>query len=131
MKTLLLSVLVLGALCCSLSQPAFAGTDTWTVGPNCVGVNNSAQHICEFIRTQLRVGADTTPYDQWNIIVAEAGTVTSVKCQTSGTHLFQYMGAFNGDKSNPWTGAHYGNVGICRGWINGSNGPVTITVTYQ
>jgi hypothetical protein len=133
MKTLLLSIIVLGALCCSLSQPAFAGTDSWgPVGPNCVGVQNTAQHICEFIRTQLRIGQSGDPFDQWNLITVEPGVVTDVTCQIAqgATSIFQYMGAL-GNKANPWKGSHYGNVAICRGWINGGNGPVTMTVTYQ
>lgn len=126
-----LGILALGACCCFLfSHPAFAQSDVWTVGPNCVGVQNTDQHRCEFIRTQLFIGQSRDRFDQWNLITVEPGVVTDVTCQTSGTNIFQYLGAL-GDKSNPWKGAHYSNVAICRGWINGGNGPVTMTVTYQ
>lgn len=137
MKTLLLSILVLAALCC-LSQPVFAGTDSWgPVGPNCKGVQDTIQHRCEFVHTQLFVGRDGTPFDQWNLITVESGVVTDVTCQIDprATNIFQYMGVvppeFGGTKANPWKGSHYGDVAICRGWINGGNGPVTMTVTYE
>ena len=137
MKTLVLLVSVLAVVgACfwfTTVRPAYAagGTDVWQVGPNCVGVTNTAQHVCEFAHTQLRVGEDRTPYDQWDLIVIEPGTVTNVTCQIMAPNLMPYTGGFGGAKTNPWAGAHYGNVGICRGWINGGNGPVKVTATYQ
>jgi hypothetical protein len=116
---------------------AAGGTDVWQVGPNCVGVANTAQHVCEFYHTQLLIGGSGDPFDQWDLIVIEPAPVTSVTCQTMGTHLFQYRGAipdrpgWGHSMANPWEGSHYGNVGICRGWINGGNGPVTIRAIYQ
>ena len=121
---------IVGAyFCFSNARPTHAagGSDVWQVGPNCVGVTNTAQHYCDFVRNQLGIA----PYDQWNIVVVEPGKVTGVTCQTTGPNIFQFMGAFNGDKRNPWEGSHYGNVGICRGWINGGNGPVKITANYE
>jgi hypothetical protein len=141
MKRLVLLVSVLVAVGTyfwfSNERPAHAagGTDVWDVGPNCVGVTNTAQHICEFIHTQVIIGASRDPFDQWNVIVVEPGIVTGVTCQTSGSNIFQYMGAvppqYGGTKANPWQGSHYANIGICKGWINGGNGPVKITATYQ
>jgi hypothetical protein len=132
---LLASALAFAGTCFWLSnlRPAHAagGTDTWTVGPNCVGVTNTAQHVCEFAHTQLHVGADPTPYDQWDLIVIEPGIVTSVSCQIMGPNSMPYTAGFGGSKVNPWAGAHYSNVGICRGWINGGNGPIKVTATYQ
>jgi hypothetical protein len=53
----------------------------------------------------------------------------------TGDHQFEFIGAapaqWGGKKNNPFKGAHYGHVGICRGWINGGNAPVKITATYQ
>lgn len=135
MKTLWLGILILGAFCCAFSHPAYAATDTWKVGPNCKGVQNTAQHMCEFVHTQVIIANDGTPYDQWDLIFVEPGVVTDVTCRTEGPNIFRNLGAapppLGGNKANPWTGSHYGNVGICRGWINGGNGPVTMTVTYQ
>jgi hypothetical protein len=125
-------LLVVGACCIATLHRAHAagGPDVWIVGPNCQGVKNTEQHVCEFSRTQLHVGEDHTPYDQWTIVVIEPSTVTGVTCQIMAPNMMPYMGAFGGDKANPWAGSHYGNVGICRGWINGGNGPLKITATY-
>src|SRR5882757_6422235 len=139
-KLLLFGVLALGGVCWfanARTSLAAGGTDVWKVGPNCVGVTNTAQHVCEFLHTQLLIGASRDPFDQWNLIVIEPGTVTSVTCKTEGSNLFQYRGAipdrpgWGHSMANPWEGSHFGNVGVCRGWINGGNGPVTITATYQ
>jgi hypothetical protein len=138
---LLVSVLAVVGTCFWFSnvRPAHAagGTDTWTVGPNCVGVTNTPQHICEFLHTQLLIGASRDPFDQWDLIVIEPGTITSISCQTMGTNIFQYRGAipdrpgWGHSMANPWDGSHYGNVGVCKGWINGGNGPVKVTAIYQ
>ena len=130
-KTLVLGIFVLGAYCCLLLNTAHAQTITWTVKPNCNGFTPTAGHWCEFKRTQLRVGGDNTPYDQWNLIVEAPGPVTDVSCKQTGPNQFEYMAAFGGPKRNPWPGDHYGNVAICRGWINGGEAPVIVTVTYQ
>jgi hypothetical protein len=143
MKTLLLSILALGVCCCLFSNSAVAQkknapkaapapqTDSWpNVPANCQGVQNTGQHICQFVRTQVRIGADANPFDQWNLVAVEPGTVTGVSCQTAGTNIFEYGGS-NGPKRNPFPGDHYGNVGICRGWINGGIGPVSMSVTYS
>jgi hypothetical protein len=136
MKRLVLciSAVVLGIACIWSARPhvthAAGGTDVWKVGPNCQGVTNTAQHICEFGRTQLHVAGDGTPYDQWDIIVVEPNPVTSVSCELLAPNLIPFKAAFGGSNASPWAGSHYGNVGICRGWINGGNGPVQITATY-
>jgi len=128
-KTLVLGILVLGACCCLFSNTAHAQTITWNPRPNCKD-SAPAQRWCEFKRTQLHVGEDHTPYDQWNLIVEAPGPVKSVTCQITGTNQFEYMAAFGGPKRNPFPGDHYGNVAICRGWINGGEAPVIVTVTY-
>ncbi|MGC1477178.1 MAG: hypothetical protein WA804_15125 [Terriglobales bacterium] len=97
--------------------------------PNCKD-SAPAQRWCEFKRTQLHVGGDNTPYDQWNLIVQAAGPVKTVTCTITGTNQFEYMAAFGGPKRNPFPGDIYGDVAICRGWINGGEAPVTVTVTY-
>jgi hypothetical protein len=107
-------------------------TDTFERVPaNCQGVTSNERHVCEFIPTQVTIQNDPTPYDQWNLIAVEPGKVTSVSCQMAGTHLFEFQ-ASNGSKPkrNPFPGETFGNVAMCRGWINGGVGPVTMTVTY-
>jgi hypothetical protein len=129
-RTLVFGTLVLGACCCLFSSSAIAQTITWQPRPNCKDAT-PAQRWCEFKRTQLHVGGDNTPYDQWNLIVEAPGPVTDVSCKITGPNQIEYGAAFNGPKRNPFPGDHYGNIGICRCWINGGEAPVVVTVTYQ
>ena len=134
MKSPTFGLLVLGMCYCLSSRPTVADdlvTDTWQVGPNCSGVVSTSQHICDFIRTQVFFPGDGTAYDQWNLIVVEAGPVVSVSCQTTGSNEFHYKQGHQASKPQTVPGDHYGNVGVCRGWINGGNAPVSITAQYQ
>jgi len=69
-------------------------------------------------------------FDQWNVIAIEAGPVTQVTCSYQNSQLFRFEFPVDKQATNPWPGEHYGNVGLCRGWIDGGNGPVSINVTY-
>jgi hypothetical protein len=137
-KTLLfLGLVSVFGLCLFLfiidTADAVNSTDTWQVGPNCKGVNNTPQHRCDFVPTQVKIGNDNTLFDQWNLIAIEPGVVTDVSCQTFGSNLFEFRGAVppRSSKRNPFPGEYYGNVAICKGWINGANGPVKMTVAYR
>jgi hypothetical protein len=137
MKTILsLCILILVACLAATPRPAQAagGTDSWTsVNANCDGVANTAQHICEYKYTLVFIKGDNTPFNEWLHMTVEPGNVTDVRCQTHGTNIFRLEGSVppGNHKENPWAGTHYGNIALCRGWINGGNGPVDMIVTYQ
>ena len=125
---------------------AQVASDTWTNVPaNCQGAQISVTHICRFLQTQIIIQGNvikeeikdpakikSTPYDQWNLIAVEPGPVTHVTCTHHGGWLSRFELPVHGyHDDNPWDGEYYGNVGMCRGWINGGNGPVDMSVTYQ
>lgn len=139
-KTLVLGVLVLASVCLWFANPhparAAGGTDNWAGVPaNCQGAKTDGRHVCEFIHTQVRIGADANPFDQWTLVAIEPGIVADVTCTTHGTNIFRILGSappqWGGNKANPWKGSHYGDVAVCSGWINGGIGPVDMSVIYQ
>jgi len=116
-----------------VTQPApmFHDTDqsgnkyvvSWDPDPNCSGFDHAPNHQCNFTHTQQSFAGDNTPYDHWELKLEAPGPVTSVTCQPRGSNEFNQV---KGDT----TGEIDGHTAICKGWINGGDAPIHITVYY-
>jgi hypothetical protein len=136
MKRLIMSLGVLAiGICCWVSFPrpahAHGGSFSWTIDPACKNYSPTPQRWCNFLRTQIRLGASQDAFDQWNVIAEAPGPVTSVTCKTTGSNEFHFLQYMQENKPAEVPGDHYGNVATCRGWINGSDANIVITVTYK
>jgi hypothetical protein len=128
---LLFCALSLGVCSSLFANSAAAQSITWETRPNCKDAPFAYGHVCEINLTPTTIGNDNTPYNQWTLSVWVPGIVTAVTCQLTGSNQFEYWAAFGGPKRNPFPGEFYGNVGFCRGWINGGEAPVIMTVYYR
>jgi hypothetical protein len=131
MKTLL-CVLALGACCCLFSNAASAQQSIfWKVKPNCKDYI-PPDHTCQLVDQAVTINGDTTPYHEWILTIKAPRIVTGVKCHLTGDHQFEYAGPDgNSPKRNPFPGTWDGFVGMCRGWINGGDAPVEMTVFFR
>jgi hypothetical protein len=97
---------------------------SWDTDPNCSGFDHAATHRCNFTHTQTSFAGDNTPYDHWELKLQTPGPVTSVLCQPTGSNEFnQVKGDPNGEIDGHWA--------TCKGWINGGDAPIHMTVYYQ
>lgn len=92
--------------------------------PTCRGFTDDGQHRCSFTRTQTSFAGDNTPFDHWDMSVKAPGAVSNVVCQTTGSNEFNEV---KGDTK----GLIEGDWGRCKGWINGGDAPVNLTVYYE
>jgi hypothetical protein len=97
----------------------------WRIDPACHETDRQdAKHICQFAHTQTSFAGDNTPYDQWNISLEAPGPVYDVECEPLGSNEFnEVKGVTKGEND--------GNFARCRGWINGGDGEIKMTVLYK
>ena len=127
-------ILALGAFCWVIfSRPvaAQAKTLTWKIDPACKNYNPTPQRWCDFFQTQIHLGESNDACDQWNVTAEAPGVVTDVSCKTTGAGEFHFLQYKEANKPQVVPGQHYGNIGVCRGWINGGDANIEITVTYK